>query len=781
MPADVPVADASTTNLSPAAQQDTQASEWQKTPATDRLVRDAVSDEKLLDDLSDEEQIQANAALGFLGDVRTAVQESQAMPQRIGRYSLIRSLGRGGFAEVFLARDEELDRQVALKVPLFHAGMNEDARLRFEREARVAASLGHPQIVPVYEFGDVGPVRFIAFAWCEGPTLAEWIERGGPVDFRTAALIVAHLAEAAQHAHQRGIVHRDLKPGNILIDENASSARQPVWEQVRIADFGLARQINVRDTTLTRDGQIIGTPAYMAPEQASGDFDAAPAADVWALGMILFELMTGNTPFRRPDLLTTVRAICDEPVPAAKSFRRGVPPGLAAIADLCLRKTPDERYQSAHDLAVDLRRWLNDEPVVARPVPVVAKLSLWTRRNPLMASLIGLTIASLSIGLGVAMWQRNAAMESLEAARAQAARADGNLDLAQTLIGDIISLENGLSMQSELADERGALIIRTARLQAKLIEDEQQTPKMRFDTAITLRNLSRLLMQLGKTEESIGTASRVLSLLDGLEKELPEGVTHKEIFTARIEQRFSMGGALSSQGKLDEALEMFKANAAEVVPDGISPLQAASTMSESLRAQSMLLQMQGDRAGSAVVLQKALLQFAKFEVPEKRGSRWVYFLSQCRLLNSLVNDQIELGELAKAEQNFVKAEQCLPEMKAIFENHPALSETSGLLAFAGGTLYDRMQKPASAVEQYSRCRELNLSLFEQNPAVTNPANIYILASLALAKAHTANGSSDKAVEVAKETIATSEAFPESLKSTDAFGDNMSLLEAFEQQ
>ena len=770
-PADIPVADAS--------QQDTQASAWQETPATHRFVRDAVSDERLLEDLSDEEQNQANAALGFLGDVRAAVQESQAIPQSIGRYTIVRSLGRGGFAEVFLARDEELDRSVALKVPLFHAGMNEDGRLRFEREARVAASLGHPQIVPVYEFGDVGPVQFIAFAWCEGPTLAEWIECSGTIDFRTAALIVAHLAEAAQHAHQRGIVHRDLKPGNILIDEDASVADQPVWEQVRIADFGLARQLNVQDTTLTRDGQIIGTPAYMAPEQASGDFDAGPAADVWALGMILFELLTGKTPFRRPDLLTTIRAICDESVPAAKTFRQDVPAELAAIADLCLRKTPDDRYQSAHDLAVDLRSWLNGEPVVARPVSAVTKLSLWTHRNPLLATLIGLTIASLSIGLGVSMWQRNAAIESLQAAEAQAARADGNLDLAQTLIGDIISLENGLAMQSELAEERAALIMRTAKLQTKLIEDEQQTPRIRFDTAMTLRNLSRLLMQLGKVEESTETASRVLSLLDGLEKELPEGVTHEEIFKARFEQRFSMGGALSSMGKLDEAQRMFRANEAEVVPEGISPLQAAATLSESLRAQSMLLQMQGDRAGSAVVLQKALQHFEKFEVPEKRGNRWIYFLSRCRLLNALINDQIELGDLTKAEQNFDKAKQCLPEMKAIFASHPVLVDASSLLAFTGGTLYDRLQKPASAVEQYSTCRELNLSLFEQNPAATNPANIYVLASLALAKAHAANQSPEKAIAVAKESINRCDDFPQSLKSTDAFQDNISLLKALE--
>lgn len=769
--ADIPAADAS--------QQDTQASAWQETPATHRLVRDAVSDERLLDDLSDEEQNQANAALGFLGDVRAAVQESQAIPQSIGRYSIVRSLGRGGFAEVFLARDEELDRSVALKVPLFHAGMNEDARLRFEREARVAASLGHPQIVPVYEFGDVGPVQFIAFAWCEGPTLAEWIERGGTIDFRTAALIVAHLAEAAQHAHQRGIVHRDLKPGNILIDEDASLANQPVWEQVRIADFGLARQINVQDTTLTRDGQIIGTPAYMAPEQASGDFDAGPAADVWALGMILFELLTNKTPFRRSDLLTTIRAICDEPVPAAKTFRRDVPPGLAAIADLCLRKIPGDRYQSAHELAVDLRRWLNDEPVVARPISAVTKLSLWTRRNPLVAALIGLTIASLSIGLGVAMWQRNAAIASLQAAEVQATRADGNLDLAQTLVGDIIRLENGLATQSELVQQRGALIKRTAELQAKLIEDEQPTPKMQFDTAMTLQQLSRLLIRLGEIDASMENAGKVLSLLDGLENDFPDGVTRAEIFKARVEQRFSMGGALSSMGKLDEALRMFKANEAEVVPEGITPLQAASSLSESLRAQSMLLQMQGDRAGSAVVLQKALQQFTKFDVPEKRGNKWIYFLSQCRLLNALVNDQMELGDFVEAEKSFVMAELCLPEMKAIFANHPVLLDTSSLLAFTGGTLYARIEKPALAVKQYAKCRETNLSLFEKNPAFANPANIYVVASLALAKAHIANDSQDRALDIAKETIDRSEKFPESVKSTDAFQDNIELLKAFE--
>ena len=149
------------------------------------------------------------------------------------------------------------------------------------------ASLGHPQIVPVYEYGDLGPVRFIAFAWCDGPNLTDWIANNGSVDFETAAKMVHCLAEAVQHAHQRGIVHRDLKPGNVLVDNSEESKDKPVWERLRITDFGLARNFDSHDATLTQDGQLLGTPAYMAPEQAGSGANVGPAADIWSLGMIL--------------------------------------------------------------------------------------------------------------------------------------------------------------------------------------------------------------------------------------------------------------------------------------------------------------------------------------------------------------------------------------------------------------------------------------------------------------------------------------------------------------
>jgi len=215
--------------------------------------------EDLVDDLSPQEREQAIAALAFLNEAKGPAANVQAsptqLPERIGRYSIIRSLGRGGFAEVFLAHDEELDRRVALKVPLFDSSRNEAARQRFEREAKLAASLGHPKIVPVFEFGDLGAIRFIAFEWCDGPTLSRWIADNGHVDSQTAAQIVMHLAEAVQHAHQRGIVHRDLKPGNVLVDSSEAVSGEPVWDRLRITDFGLARNFETRDVTLTHDGQ----------------------------------------------------------------------------------------------------------------------------------------------------------------------------------------------------------------------------------------------------------------------------------------------------------------------------------------------------------------------------------------------------------------------------------------------------------------------------------------------------------------------------------------------
>lgn len=754
--------------------QDTEGNLTDETPR----VGQPRSFDDLPDSLSSEERDQAVAALAFLSEVRAESQRSDQLPAMIGRYSVVKSIGRGGFAEVFLAEDQELGRRVALKVPLFNSSTNEAGRQRFEREAKLAASLGHPQIVPVYEYGNLGAVRFIAFAWCDGSNLADWIVEHGPVDFETAAQMVLHLAAAVQHAHQRGIVHRDLKPSNVLVDNSAEFSDKPLWERLRITDFGLARNFDSHDATLTQDGQLVGTPAYMAPEQAGSGEDVGPAADVWALGMVLFELLTGSLPFRRPEILATIRAICDDPMPKARKLRSEVPVGLDAIADLCLRKNPAARYPSAHALAEDLNRWINGEPIQAKPLSTLSMFAMWTRRNPVVTSLIGLTIASLAIGLGVALWQRNVAIDNLREAQAQTNRADGNLETAQKLFKAIIGLEVKLRGQSHLSKERASLIKQAAQLQVELVEDEEQSPQIRYATAMSLKELSGLLFELQNFEAGLANAERVIGLLEGLEEPLPPGVSPLQLFVTRLEQRIKMAGSLIAMGREDEALALYDANELEQAPENIHPLVLATYRSETLRARSVLFQKNGDSKNSAIAIRQALEYLETVEPSDDKRQIWNYSLTLARLKMSLGIDETALDELDAAKASFVQSGEQLSVMKELFPNHPIILQTEGLLTFHLGSLYERTEEWAKAAEQYRQCREIQLAMFEQNTALTIPANMFVLASLALSRSHRQNGEVDSSVAIAETTIETAEAFPNSLKADQAFKDNMAQLKKF---
>jgi serine/threonine protein kinase len=299
-------------------------------------------------------------------------------------YEVVGELGRGGMGIVYLALQQGLNRRVALKMLLAGAHANARQRGRFRSEVEAIARLQHPNVVQIFELGEVGGQLFCALEYVDGGNLADQLD-GSPRPPRAAAELVAALADGLQSAHEQGIVHRDLKPANVLLTAGGIP---------KITDFGLARMLD-RDGQ-TESGAVVGTPQYMAPEQARGLNDAiGPATDVHALGAILYELLTGRPPFRGTTTLETLLQVeALEPV-RPRLLQPQIPLDLETVCLKCLRKQPEQRYASARALAEDLRRFLGGEPVHARPPSVWERALKWARRRPSDAVLLGVSLTAL--------------------------------------------------------------------------------------------------------------------------------------------------------------------------------------------------------------------------------------------------------------------------------------------------------------------------------------------------------------------------------------------------
>jgi WD40 repeat protein/serine/threonine protein kinase len=332
---------------------------------------------------------------------------------RFGRFEILETLGQGGFGIVFRAWDPALKRTVALKVPQPEALVNPENRRRFLREAHAAAGLDHPNIVPVYETGTVGSVSYIAAACCEGPTVAEWLAaQTGPAPAAHAARLVATLADAVRHAHDRGIFHRDLKPSNVLLqrrpEPQADDRAHDLTRFVpRITDFSLAKIAEV-EASQTLSGVPLGSPPYMAPEQAEGRLTAlGPATDVYALGCILYELLCGRPPFFGATQLEVLQRVCaDEPI-RPRRLRPDIPLDLESIVRKCLEKAPERRYATARALGEDLERFLTSRPTLARPPSRSERARRWVRRHPAALLVLAISLTWAGALLGGGLWSKH--------------------------------------------------------------------------------------------------------------------------------------------------------------------------------------------------------------------------------------------------------------------------------------------------------------------------------------------------------------------------------------
>src|SRR6184192_1154778 len=338
------------------------------------------------------ENVEANAAVAASHSKKAA--RAAEMLGELGDYELLEEIGRGAQGVVFRARQKSLNRTVALKVISLGQWASKAHLKRFRREAEAAASLDHPCIVPIYEVGERDGSCYFSMKFVEGGQLDEVVRRK-LMSIRQAGELIAKIARTVHYAHEHGILHRDIKPGNILLDAKG---------EPHLTDFGLARLLET-ESTVTRTMEVLGTPSYMAPEQAVGNNAAVSGAtDVYGLGAVLYQLLTGHPPFAGGTTFETIKLLLDTEPRQPRLLNPKIGRDLSTICLKCLEKDPTRRYASALALAEDLEHWLRHEPIQAKRSGFFTHARKWVRRNPTSALLVASLIA-LAAAMGWNVWK----------------------------------------------------------------------------------------------------------------------------------------------------------------------------------------------------------------------------------------------------------------------------------------------------------------------------------------------------------------------------------------
>ncbi len=352
----------------------------------------------------------------------TAPSTSVHFPLPFGDYELLEEIGRGGMGIVYRARQVSLDRIVAVKMLRFGPEASKEFVQRFHTEATAAGSLQHPHIVSIHEVGIHQGQQYLVMDFVKGPPLSRLVSHHQPLPARRAAGYLKTLAEAVHYAHEHGILHRDLKPSNVLIDEG---------DQPQITDFGLAKRL-VGDPELTVTGQALGSPNYMPPEQATAQRGkVSRRSDVYGLGAMLYHLLTGRAPFVAETVPETLRLVLETDPVSPRLLNPGVPRDLETICLKCLEKDPGQRYATAQALAEELRRFLGNEPIQARPVTRAVRVGRWCRRKPVIAALAVAVLLVVLLGTGGVLWQAHRARMAAAEAQRQKQEAQAQRDMAQ--------------------------------------------------------------------------------------------------------------------------------------------------------------------------------------------------------------------------------------------------------------------------------------------------------------------------------------------------------------
>jgi serine/threonine protein kinase len=473
-----------------------------------------------------------------------------APPAALGDYEVLKEIGRGGMGVVYKARQKSLNRVVALKMVLPGAHPGGAALARFRTEAQAAARLQHPNVVQIFEVGEHDGRPYLVLEYVEGGNLARRLG-GMPLPAAQAARLTETLARAVHAAHVCGVVHRDLKPANVLLASPgpAASAREDdattpfpgrrdeaadlTGLVPKITDFGLAKQLDDEAGHQTETGAILGTPSYMAPEQAEGrGRHVGPAADVYALGVLLYEALTGRPPFRGVSKLDTLQQVLREPPVPPRRLQPSVPRDLDTICLKCLEKSPSRRYASALALAEDCAAFLEGKPIRARPVGRVGRLWRWCRRQPVLAGLAAALVAALVVGAALVLWQWQRAEHNLREkerllgevrnSKTEAERgrdeAEDSFRVAHEVVNEFTTRfgERGLLEAYGLQPLRKDLLEKARVYYEKFLAKRGHDPALRRELADVSARLASITGDIGSKEASLDAYRRALDLYEDL-------------------------------------------------------------------------------------------------------------------------------------------------------------------------------------------------------------------------------------------------------------------------
>jgi serine/threonine protein kinase/tetratricopeptide (TPR) repeat protein len=597
-------------------------------------------------------------------------------PMTLPDYEILGELGRGGMGVVFKARHLKLNRLVALKMTLAGAYARPEELARFRTEAKAVARLEHPHIVRLYDYGDQGGLPYFSMEFVEGGNLAKKLG-GPPHPARPAAQLVELLARAMDYAHRQGIVHRDLKPANILLqkksetpcpksDKGNGGAASDFGFRIsdfepKIADFGLAKRLDA-NTGPTQTGAVMGTASYMAPEQAEGQTKRiGPATDVYALGAILYELLTGRPPFLADTPLETLhQVVSQEPVSVCR-LQANVPRDLETICLKCLRKEPFKRYASAGALADDLHRFLVGEPIHARPAGPTERLWRWCRRKPAVACLVGALIVVFIGGFTAVAWQWRRAETSYE-------RSEEHFREARKAI--VAIARTGyieLRTHSRVQRLRKELMKQALESYTPFTQQRGHDPDVEYDLAGLYCNLGEIEAESGHIKEAIDAQRRAIALAERVDRELRGGM--------QIQNRIGLAASLFFMGQVRRITGR--------LPEALASYRGALAMQEQLMVDD----------------------------PENAWHRRNVALS----LWGIANVYVDMGHLGQARSLYDKGRRM---QEAILRAQPTHNGHADVLAYMDnslGLLHYLAGRPEAAIESLQKARQVRQQLFQENP------------------------------------------------------------------